>query len=403
MHFADADGDAVVISVGADGKLAFTRKPAGDSFLVSTNFNLANPANAVNYPCWRYTRAQEVLRDIDDRADLTAEHAASVLDAVHVESSKSWTILSLVGDLPRGLVYVYLFHQFDAPIVLNVAEETARAPDPGPLRDLFPPETVSRVDQAHQRLIARSYRCDAAGRIWLGLVIASLVVFFLLARSKRRGLAMWTSVVAVLGPAGLLLWLIATRRRAGTLVEAIGDLPVYVVGILTCLLALILVPRIAQSSLLQLLALHGTPLFAGLLLYQAPLLARATRSSYVRTVLRRLPSALISTNLALAGFQTVSLPLIKWHLGFCGFSLSALPAWWAIVVLGALAGGVLLYAYHAWAVRHGFVAWSALLWGTGETGDGTAAISSPPWRRLWPWIMLSFVFLVAGATLGRSG
>jgi hypothetical protein len=30
LHFADATGDAVVISTGPDGKVAFTRKPAGD-------------------------------------------------------------------------------------------------------------------------------------------------------------------------------------------------------------------------------------------------------------------------------------------------------------------------------------------------------------------------------------
>lgn len=107
-----------------------------------------------------------MLKEVDNRDDLTAERAASVLDAVHVESATTWTIMSVVGDLPRGLVYVYLFHQFDAPIVLNVAEEIANAPAPGPLRDLFPPETVRQVDKAYGRLIARSARCDALGYTW---------------------------------------------------------------------------------------------------------------------------------------------------------------------------------------------------------------------------------------------
>jgi hypothetical protein len=44
LHFADATGDAVVISAGPDGEVAFTRKPDGDGFLVSTNFNRANPS-----------------------------------------------------------------------------------------------------------------------------------------------------------------------------------------------------------------------------------------------------------------------------------------------------------------------------------------------------------------------
>jgi hypothetical protein len=57
-------------------------------------------------------------------------------------------------------------------------------------------------------------------------------------------------------------------------------------------------------------------------------------------------------------------------------------------------GGLLLYTYHAWAVRRGFAAWSALLWDTGEAGDGRTAVSSPPWRRLWLWVLLSFVALV---------
>jgi len=88
-------------------------------------------------------------------------------------------------------------------------------------------------------------------------------------------------------------------------------------------------------------------LSVGLFFYQAPLLARATGSSYVRTVLCRLPTVLVSTNLAVTGLLAIGLPLIKWHLDYCGFSTLTLLAWWAIAVLGALAGGLLLYAYHA--------------------------------------------------------
>ena len=42
-HIADANGDAVVISAGPDGKVAFTRKDPGEGYLLSTNFNLAQP------------------------------------------------------------------------------------------------------------------------------------------------------------------------------------------------------------------------------------------------------------------------------------------------------------------------------------------------------------------------
>lgn len=151
LHFADATGDAVVISAGPDGEVAFARKPDGDSFLVSTNFNVANPSNG-EHPCWRYSRAHEMLSRIKSQEELTAERVASIMDAVHLESRSGWTLHTMVADLPQRLVYSYVMFRYDAPIVLDVAAEIARAPAPGPLSALFPPETVSRADQAYERL-----------------------------------------------------------------------------------------------------------------------------------------------------------------------------------------------------------------------------------------------------------
>jgi len=297
-------------------------------------------------------------------------------------------------------VYVYLFHQFDGPIVLNVADEIARAPDPGPLRDLFPLETVSRVDQAYQRLIARSARCNAIGLAWLGLVAASLAALLLVVRSRRQALAFWAPVLVVLGPVGLVVWLIAAGgRRASALVEVVGDLIPYVVGMVAALLGAVLVPAISQASSLQLLAFYSLPLLVGLVLYQAPVLAVATRRPYLGILLARLPIVLVSTNLALAGLLAVSMPVVRAHLDYCGYSTWTVLPWWAINVLGATGGGLFLYAYHAWAVRRGFAAWSALSWGSG----GAPAVSSTPWRRLWLWVALSLVALLAGILLGAMG
>ncbi len=49
----------------------------------------------------------------------------NVLDAVHQGGGTSWTIESLVADLPNGVIYLYYFYQFDRPVVLNVADELA--------------------------------------------------------------------------------------------------------------------------------------------------------------------------------------------------------------------------------------------------------------------------------------
>ena len=75
MHLADATGDAAVMSGGLDGELVFTRKKEGDGFIVSTNFNRANPENTYpgSYPCWRYNTAVEMLAKIEDEHDLTVD------------------------------------------------------------------------------------------------------------------------------------------------------------------------------------------------------------------------------------------------------------------------------------------------------------------------------------------
>jgi hypothetical protein len=403
LHFADATGDAIVISAGPDGRVAFTRKPAGDGFLVSTNFNVANPLNG-GYPCWRYSRAEEMLSEIQSQGELTVERVASIMEAVHVEGPSGWTLYSVVADLQQRLVYVYFMFQYDAPIVLSIDEEIARPHPACPLSELLPEETQRRADRAYQWLMARPARCNTAGFTWLGLVAASLAALLLAVRPGRQGLVVWVPVVVVLGPVGLLASLIVARsRRPRALVEAAGDLPPTVVGMVAALLIAALLSETSQNRLLQLLAFYGVPLSFGLLFHQSPLLAWATRSGYTRTVLRRLPAVLVSTNLALAGLWVVSFPLINRHLNYCGFSGLTVLQWWAIAVLGALGGGLLLYVYHVWAVRRGFTAWSALLWDTGEAGDGTMTVSSPPWRRLWLWILLSFVALVAGVIVGFWG
>jgi hypothetical protein len=403
LHFADATGDAVVISAGPDGKVALTRKPPGDGFLVSTNFNLANPSSG-GYPCWRYSRAEEMLEQIQGQDELTAGRVASIMEAVHVEGPSGWTLYSLVADLRQRLVYVYYMFQYDAPIVLSIDEETAQSQPSRSVSELFPEQTQRQADQAYERLMTRSSRCDAVGLAWLGLVAASLVALLLLSRSRRRGRVFWVAVVAVLGPAGLLARLNAARgRRPRALVETAGDLPPIVVGMVVALQAAVLVPGIGQNAGLQLLVLYSVPLTLGLFFYQAPLLAWSTGSGYARTVVRRLPAVLVSTNLALAGLVVICLPLINWQVGYCGLGGVSALQWWAIIALGALIGGLPLYAYHGWAIRRGFSAWSALQWGSGEAGDETTAVFSPPWRRLWLWVVLSFVILAAGVAGGALG
>jgi hypothetical protein len=62
-------------------------------------------------------------------------------------------------------------------------------------------------------------------------------------------------------------------------------------------------------------------------------------------------------------------------------------------------GGLPVYGYQAWAVRRGLIAWSAL-WGAEEGRADETAVASPPWRRMCPLIVISFVALAGRALVG---
>jgi len=51
-HITDANGDAVEISAGSDGKIALTHKQPGDDYLLSINFNLAQTEKDPVDLCW---------------------------------------------------------------------------------------------------------------------------------------------------------------------------------------------------------------------------------------------------------------------------------------------------------------------------------------------------------------
>jgi len=161
----DAKGDAVVISTGPDGELAFTRKPEGDGYLVSTNFNRANPENYYgSMPCWRYDTATAMLDAILGEDDLTIEYFRSILSAVHVQGAGTNTLYSNIFDPRNGIIYLYHWHQFDEVVTLNVADQLARSAGQTQsyrIRDLVSPETADRAEREYQR-----YQSNVNGGAW---------------------------------------------------------------------------------------------------------------------------------------------------------------------------------------------------------------------------------------------
>ncbi|MEE9443690.1 MAG: carcinine hydrolase/isopenicillin-N N-acyltransferase family protein [candidate division Zixibacteria bacterium] len=157
IHLADATGDAVVMSAGLDGELAFTGKLEGDVYLLSTNFNVANLENTFSdgYPCWRYLRADKMLREINSEENLTLDYFKYIAKATHIESGLGNTLYSYIIDLKRCLIYIYYWHQYDEVALLNVAEEIAKEAPPLRIENLFSPKTIKKAENELQDYIEK--------------------------------------------------------------------------------------------------------------------------------------------------------------------------------------------------------------------------------------------------------
>jgi hypothetical protein len=324
-----------------------------------------------------------------------------VLDAVHVGGGTSWTIGSIVADLTGGLVYLYYFHQFDRPVVLNVGEEIAGARAPGPLSGLFPEDVREEAAHRYRSIQQKARRCQMVGISWLALVLASLVLMIALSTGRRRGLRFWVLAVILLGPLALAVWFVAGRGGQrniwrSALLEAAGDGMPAVIPFLAILVVLIMVPAVQSTGALQIVLVLGLPLLVAWPFFHAPLLAPVANRSYGRFLSERLPHVVVTVNLAVAGIVAVALPLVMLSIRACSIlpvNVWTLMIWWEIVFLGAVPGVLLLWLYEAWAVKGGFQGWSVLAWGEGE-------VRTPSWRRLWWWILLSFAALLAGIVAG---
>jgi hypothetical protein len=176
------------------------------------------------------------------------------------------------------------------------------------------------------------------------------------------------------------------------LLEAAGDVTPVVVAFAIYLALAVKFPVVAGEGLLPLVFIAGLPLALSWLAFQGLLLALASKRGYLRTLWERLPHALVAGNLGMAGVTALAGPLVSISTGVC--SLFPTPGWslgtlWAIVVLGALPGGLLLVLYQVWAVKRGLVAWRAL-------ASAEQEVRSASWRKLWWWVLLSYGVLLGG-------
>jgi hypothetical protein len=141
--------------------------------------------------------------------------------------------------------------------------------------------------------------------------------------------------------------------------------------------------------------MFGLPIILGLI-FHAAFLSPFSQEHGGPFLLQSLPLVLVVTFIGLGGITPVALPLVNQSLDMSLLlPLSPLPVmtWWAMVVLGALPGGLLIFLFQRWALNKDFRCWSVLTAGGGE-------IIVPQWGKLWWWILISLGIFFAGLLMG---
>jgi len=181
-HIADANGGAVVISAGPDGKVAFTRKDPGEGYLLSTNFNLAQPEKGpVDF---RWDVAKERLEALFTGVVLSPEYAMDTMESVHLEALTTYTLYQNVLDLNENKIYLTYMSQYNEIAEIDMEEEFSKGQRVVEIRDFFSPETAAEGDAAYQQFAAR-FLIAKISVITVGILLI-LGLVFLIARKVQK-------------------------------------------------------------------------------------------------------------------------------------------------------------------------------------------------------------------------
>ncbi len=146
----------------------------------------------------------------------------------------------------------------------------------------------------------------------------------------------------------------------------------------------------------QVLLIIGLPLLASWIIFQSPLLSLTGKKSFFKFLFQRFPQVLVTTFLALAGIFPVSMVLVNKTITMSQIiplSPWIVLTWCTITVAGSLIGEIFVFFYEYWAIKRGYLAWNVFAGNEGE-------VTTPGWRKIWWWVILSFFILFAGLIIG---
>jgi hypothetical protein len=153
LFFGDKAGNSAIV----EGDAIIRKK---GSYQVATNFRQSEFPDPP-YPCERANTADERL---SQAGSYSVELFRQILDATHQDHSAQ-TVYSQVYDLKKGLIYLYLFHDFQNGVVLNLADELAKGPHMVSVASFFPKNQNFDqwfVQQMDQWKVLYAYKIDAA-------------------------------------------------------------------------------------------------------------------------------------------------------------------------------------------------------------------------------------------------
>jgi len=111
---ADAQGNSVIINAG-------TKVLKTGNYQINTNFDISKVKTG-DYSCRRYDISQDALKDVKT---LDVPFFRDMLSLTRQEGKLS-TIYSNIYDLKRGIIYVYNFHDFNKPYIIDLKKELTK-------------------------------------------------------------------------------------------------------------------------------------------------------------------------------------------------------------------------------------------------------------------------------------
>jgi len=144
VFFTDKKGDYLIID---NGRIILGSK----SNWVQTNFHPWEKSN-----CWRYDTASSM---INKSYKFSVDFCLNVANAMHQEWSMGGTQYTYIGDLDKGLIYLYYYHDFKKVKIFNIKKELKKGKRIIYIPDLFPDnvkgwENVKAFNK-HKTLIER--------------------------------------------------------------------------------------------------------------------------------------------------------------------------------------------------------------------------------------------------------